>query len=258
MSIKFIILGCGSSMGVPRPDGFFGNCDPKNKRNYRTRCSALIKTSNENILIDTSPDLRQQLLRHKIKKISKVYYSHMHADQTHGINDLRSFFLNSKKQIDIFADKITAKVLKQSFSYCFKNYSKEYPATLKFNKLNRNSIVNHNNKKIKIKAIQVEHGKVKSNCFIIDKRLAYITDVSNIHKKDFSHFKNLNYLIIDCLWYNHHPSHFNLEKSLFYIKKFNPRCAILSNLSHVLDYKVLKKHLPKNVIPAHDGLTVKL
>ena len=258
MSIKFIILGCGSSMGVPRPDGFFGNCDPNNKKNYRTRCSALIKTSNENILIDTSPDLRQQLLRHKIKKISKVYYSHMHADQTHGINDLRSFFLNSKRQIDIFADKSTAKVLQQSFSYCFKNYSREYPPTLKFNKLNTNSTLNHNNKKIKIKAIQVEHGKVKSNCFIIDKRLAYITDVSNIYKKDFLYFKNLNYLIIDCLWYNSHPSHFNLEKSLFYINKFNPKYAILSNLSHVLDYKVLKKDLPKNVVPAYDGLTIKL
>tara|TARA_B100000579_G_scaffold161724_1_gene131335 strand:- start:592 stop:1368 length:777 start_codon:yes stop_codon:yes gene_type:complete len=258
MSIKFIILGCGSSMGVPRADGFFGNCNPKNKRNYRTRCSALIKTSNENILIDTSPDLRQQLLRHKIKKINKVYYSHMHADQTHGINDLRSFFLNSKKQIDIFADKNTGKILKHSFLYCFKNYSKEYPATLKFNKLNKNSIVNHNNKKIKIKSIQVEHGKVKSNCFIIDKKLAYITDVSNIYKKDFLHFKNLKYLIIDCLWYNYHPSHFNLEKSLYFIKKFNPTCAILSNLSHVLDYNVLKKNLPKNVIPAYDGLTVEL
>ena len=258
MSIKFIILGCGSSMGVPRPDGFFGNCDPKNKKNYRTRCSALIKTSEENILIDTSPDLRQQLLRHKINKINKVYYSHMHADQTHGINDLRSFFINSKKQIDIFADNITAKYLKKSFSYCFKNYSQEYPATLKINKLNQNLIVKHKLKKIKIKAIQVIHGNVKSNCFIIDKKLAYITDVSDIYKKDFNYFKNLKYLIIDCLWYNYHPSHFNLEKSLFFIKKFKPKHAILSNLSTVLDYNQLKKMLPKNVIPAHDGLTVEL
>ena len=258
MSIKFIILGCGSSMGVPRPDGFFGNCDPKNKKNYRTRCSALIKTSNENILIDTSPDLRQQLLRHKIKKINKVYYSHMHADQTHGINDLRSFFLNSRKQINIYADKFTGKFLKKSFSYCFTNYSSEYPATLKFNKLSKNLIVNHKNKKIRIKAIQVEHGKVISNCFIIDKKLAYITDVSDIYKKDFSSFKNLKYLIIDCLWYNFHPSHFNLEKSLFFIKKFKPKYGILSNLSPVLDYNELKKMLPKNVIPAHDGLTVEL
>ncbi len=258
MSIKFILLGCGSSMGVPRPDGFFGNCNPNNKKNYRTRCSALIKTSNENILIDTSPDLRQQLLRHKIKKINKVYYSHMHADQTHGINDLRSFFLNTKKQINIYADTKTSETLKKSFSFCFKKYSNEYPATLKLNKLNKNLTVNHKNKKIKIKTVQVEHGKVKSNCFIIDKKLAYITDVSDIYKKDFLHFKNLKYLIIDCLWYNDHPSHFNLKKSLFFIKKFNPKHAILSNLSTVLDYNELKKALPKNIIPAHDGLTIKL
>ena len=134
--MKFIILGCGSSMGVPRPDGFFGNCDPKNKKNYRTRCSALIKSKTENILIDTSPDLRQQLLRHEIKKIDKVFYSHMHADQTHGINDLRSFYINSRKQINVFADYATSKYLKNSFSYCFKSYSKEYPATLKLNKIN--------------------------------------------------------------------------------------------------------------------------
>ena len=95
--MKFIILGCGSSMGVPRPDGYFGNCDPKDKKNYRTRCSALIKTDQENILIDTSPDLRHQMLAQKINKIDKVFYSHMHADQTHGINDLRSFFINNKK-----------------------------------------------------------------------------------------------------------------------------------------------------------------
>ena len=105
--MKFIILGCGSSMGVPRPDGYFGNCDPKNKKNYRTRCSALLKTSEENILIDTSPDLRQQLLRHNIKRIDKVLYSHMHGDQSHDINDLRYFYINSKKQINIFTDSHT-------------------------------------------------------------------------------------------------------------------------------------------------------
>ena len=117
-------------MGVPRADGDFGNCDPNNKKNYRTRCSALLKTTDENILIDTSPDLRQQLLRHKIKKINKVLFSHMHGDQTHGINDLRSFYINSRKQINVYADNDTSKYLKNSFSYIFKSYSKEYPATL--------------------------------------------------------------------------------------------------------------------------------
>ena len=256
--MKFIILGCGSSMGVPRPDGYFGNCDPKNKKNYRTRCSVLIKTDIENILIDTSPDLRQQLLNQKIKNIDKVLYSHMHADQTHGINDLRSFYINSGKQIDIFADIYTAKYLKDTFSYIFNSYSKEYPATLKLNKLPKNIFVKNENKKILIKSVMVDHGKVKSNCFIIDKKLAYISDVSKIYNKDFKYFKNLDYLIVDCLWYKYHPSHFNLETSLSIIKKFNPKKAILTNLSPVLDYKVLKKKLPKNVDPAYDGLTLNL
>ena len=256
--MRFIILGCGSSMGVPRPDGFFGNCDPKNKMNYRTRCSALLQTINENILIDTSPDLRFQLLRHKIKKIDKVLFSHMHGDQTHGINDLRSFYINSKKQINVYADKKTSTYLKKSFSYIFKSFSKEYPATLKLNKLPNIISTNSNNKRIKIKTIEVEHGNVKSNCFIIDRKIAYISDVSKIYNKDFKYFKKLKYLIVDCLWYNYHPSHFNLDTSLSIIKKFNPKKAILTNLSPVLDYKELKKRLPKNVIPAHDGLTIKL
>ena len=256
--MKFIILGCGSSMGVPRPDGFFGNCDPKNKKNYRTRCSALLQTKSENILFDTSPDLRQQLLRHKIKTIDKVYYSHMHADQTHGINDLRSFFLNSKKQINVFADSSTSEVLRKSFSYCFNSYSKEYPATLRLNKLKNKYTSSFKNQKVIIKPVSVKHGNVTSTCFIINKKLAYITDVSEIYKKDFKYFKNLRYLILDCLWYNYHPSHFNLEQSLYFIKKFKPKKAILSNLSPVLDYQELKKFLPANVIPAHDGLTINL
>ncbi|WP_435098539.1 MBL fold metallo-hydrolase [Candidatus Pelagibacter bacterium nBUS_27] len=145
--MKFVILGCGSSMGVPRPDGYFGNCDPKNKKNYRTRCSALIKTDQENILIDTSPDLRNQMLSQKIKKIDKVFYSHMHADQTHGINDLRSFFIRNKKPINIFADNPTSKYLKETFSYCFDKFSREYPATLKLNNINKDLFIK-NKKKI--------------------------------------------------------------------------------------------------------------
>ena len=256
--MKFIILGCGSSMGVPRPDGFFGNCDPNNKKNYRTRCSALLQTTNQNILIDTSPDLRQQLLRHKIKKINKVFFSHMHGDQTHGINDLRSFYINSKSQIDVYADRYTSKYLKNSFSYIFKSFSKEYPATLKLNKLPKTFFTINNNKKVHVKSIKVEHGNVKSNCFIIDKKLAYISDVSKIYNKDYRYFKKLKFLVIDCLWYKPHPSHFNLETSLSMIKKFNPKKAILTNLSPVLDYKELKRYLPKNVIPAHDGLCLNL
>ena len=124
--MKFTILGCGSSMGVPRSDGFFGNCDPKNKKNYRTRCSALIQTKSENVLIDTSPDLRQQLINNKVKNIDKVFYSHMHADQTHGINDLRVFYIQNKKTIPVYADNPTKKYLFNTFKYWFVNNNKEY------------------------------------------------------------------------------------------------------------------------------------
>ena len=254
--MKFVILGCGSSMGVPRPDGYFGNCDPKNKKNYRTRCSALIKTDTENVLIDTSPDLRNQMLKQKIKQIDKVFYSHMHGDQTHGINDLRSFFIRNKKPINVFADKITSKYLKKTFSYCFDTYSKEYPATLKLNDIDKNLFIKNKKMNVSIKPIKVQHGNVKSICYIIDKKLAYISDVSKIFEKDYKYFKNLKYLIIDCLWYRYHPSHFNLDKSLEMIKKFHPKKAILTNLHTDIDYNEIKKKLPKNVIPAHDGLSI--
>ncbi|MDC3117955.1 MBL fold metallo-hydrolase [Candidatus Pelagibacter sp.] len=254
--MKFIILGCGSSMGVPRADGFFGNCNPKNKKNYRTRCSALLKTTDENILIDTSPDLRQQLLSNKINKIDKVFYSHTHSDQTHGINDLRIFYINNKKQINVYADLDTSNYLKKSFSYCFNTYSKEYPATLKLNKLKNYHTVLNKKDIINVRSIKVKHGKVKSNCFIINKKLAYISDVSKIYNKDYRYFKNLKYLIIDCLRYDFHPSHFNLESVLNLINLFKPKKSILTNLHSDLDYDVLKKKLPKNIIPAHDGLSV--
>ena len=254
--MKFIILGCGSSMGVPRPDGFFGNCNPNNIKNYRTRCSALIKTDKENVLIDTSPDLRQQILRQKIKKIDKVFYSHMHGDQTHGINDLRSFYIKNKKQINIFADPITSKYLKKSFSYCFNSFNKEYPATLKLNSIKKRLFIKNSKRKIKITPIIVRHGNVNSICYVVDEKLAYISDVNEIYKKDFKHFKNLKYLIIDCLWYRNHPSHFNLEKSLAMINIFSPKKAILTNLHTDIDYDKIKKLLPKNVIPAYDGLTL--
>ena len=254
--MKFVILGCGSSMGVPRPDGYFGNCNPKNKKNYRTRCSALIKTDVENVLIDTSPDLRNQMLSQKIKKIDKVFYSHMHADQTHGINDLRSFFIRNRNPINIFADKETSKYLRKTFSYCFDTYNREYPATLKLNNIDKKLYIKNKKKNILIKPINVQHGNVQSICYIIDKKLAYISDVSKIFEKDYKYFINLKYLIIDCLWYKDHPSHFNLEKSLEMIKKFSPTKTILTNLHTDIDYNEIKKKLPKNIIPAYDGLSV--
>ena len=257
--MKFIILGCGSSMGVPRPDGFFGNCDPKEKKNYRTRCSALIKSKKENILIDTSPDIRSQLLANNITSIDRILYTHQHGDQTHGINDLRVFYLKKKKVLPIYADKKTSKYLKKTFSYCFKDNptrpkSLNYPATLKINQLKKKHIFSN----VKIKSIPVNHGNIDCMSFIINDECAYASDVKFIYKKNINSFKNLKFLIIDCLRYEKHPSHFNLDEVMNLIKKIKPQKTILTNLNTDMDYKSLKKKLPKNVVPAHDGLTINL
>tara|TARA_B100001059_G_C17538821_1_gene429316 strand:- start:153 stop:701 length:549 start_codon:yes stop_codon:yes gene_type:complete len=182
----------------------------------------------------------------------------MHADQTHGINDLRVFYINNKKTIPVYADGPTKKYLLNTFKYCFANNDKEYPATLELNSINDKLSIKDGKKKLNVKSIKVQHGKVKSICYIIDKKLAYISDISDISKNDFKYFKNLKYLIIDCLWLKYHPSHLNLESSLKFIKMFKPKKAILTNLHSDLDYDYLKKILPKNITPAYDGFTIDL
>ena len=254
MKIKFIILGCGSSFGVPRPDGNWGNCDPKEKKNYRTRCSALIKSEVKNILIDTSPDLRHQLIKNKISNIDLVIYSHKHGDQVHGINDLRIFSLKNNKKIPIFADFETKKYLYNNFNYCF-NDKPSYKAILKLNLLKKNFKFSNKKNKILIKSIPVQHGKIKSQSFIINKSCAYINDANKIHQKDMKYFKNLNYFVIDCLRYQKHPSHFNLTEVLELTKILKPKKTILTNLHSDLDYNDLINILPKNIIPAYDGMS---
>ena len=257
MAIKFIILGSGSSMGIPRADGYSGKCNMNNKKNFRSRCSALIKFDDINILIDTSPDLRSQLLQNKIKSIDKVFYTHLHADQTHGINDLRPFFLMNKKQIPVFADNKTSKYLYSTFKYCFKS-SYGYPSTLKLNELKNKHIFKSNTKKILIESIPTEHGKIESICYLINKKLAYASDISLFYKKDYKKLINLDYLIVDCLWYRNHPAHFNLDQVLDLVKILSPKKTILTNMHSDLDYDQIKKKLPKNVTPGYDGMTVNL
>ena len=253
MRIKFTILGCGSSVGIPRIDGFFGKCNPNIKKNYRTRCSALISANNFNVLIDSSPDIKYQLIKSKINNINKVFYTHMHADQTHGINELRGFYLKNKKKIDIYADQFTSKYLKQNFKYCFKK-TFSYPPILKINKLNKIHKYKIGNSVLKIESFPVQHGKIKSLLYKINDKCAYASDVSEIYKKDYKKLKNLNYFIVDCLRYNYHPSHFNLDSALKIIDVLKPKKTILTNLANDIDYKNIQKLLPKNVKPAYDGM----
>ena len=257
MTIKFIILGSGSSMGVPRADGYSGNCNLNNKKNFRSRCSALIKFNGSNILIDTSPDLRSQLLKNKVKTIDKVFYTHLHADQTHGINDLRPFFLINKKEIPVFADNKTSKYLNSTFKYCFKS-SYGYPSTLKLKNLKNKHIFKEKNNQILIESIPTEHGKIESMCYLINKKLAYASDISSFYKKDYKKLTKLDYLIVDCLWYRNHSAHFNLDQVLDLVKILLPKKTILTNMHSDLDYDQLKKKLPKNMVPGYDGMTVNL
>ena len=257
MTLKLTILGCGSSFGVPRADGFWGKCDPKELKNNRTRCSALISFMDKRILIDTSPDLRSQLIKNKVINIDAVLYSHLHADQTHGINDLRVFYMNNKKKIDVYADRFTRDYLQSSFSYCFKKrYG--YPPILDLKPIKKDIIFKSKNKKINIKSLTVQHGSIKSLSFIINNTCAYASDVNEIYQKDLHYFKNLKYLVIDCLRLKKHPSHFNLDQVLDLVKIINPKKTILTNLHSDLDYNYLLKNLPNNIIPGHDGLILNI
>jgi len=252
MTIKFTILGCGSSLGVPRIDGNFGNCNSRNKKNFRTRCSALISSKNFNLLIDSSPDIRNQFLNNKVKSLDGVFYTHEHADQTHGINDLRFFYLKNKKPIPVFANKSTSRYLINSFRYCFKKTSKFYPPIMKLKLLKKKHTFLNN--KIDIRSFEVSHGSINSVCYIINNSIAYASDVSFIKPKNYKEIKKLEYFVVDCLRMEPHPSHYNLDKILDLIKKIKPKKTILTNLHSSMDYAKLKKILPNSVYPAFDGM----
>ena len=255
MSTKLIILGCGSSVGVPRIDGYWGKCK-KNKKNYRTRCSAVIQKNKFNILIDTSPDLKEQLLKNNIRDIHSVLYTHEHADQTHGIHELRPFFWKNKKKIDIYADNRTIGILRRRFNYCFKS-ANGYKAILKSNIVNNTFILKKGKEKIEFKPVKVQHGRIESFGYVFE-NTAYISDCNAFSDQALNKLKNLKYLIIDCLKIKKHPSHFNLKEAIDISKYINPKKTILTNLHHDLDYNYLLNILPANVIPAYDGLRLNL
>ncbi len=256
MKTFLTILGCGSSLGVPRSDGFWGKCNSKNKKNLRTRCSVLISKGKNSILIDTSPDLRFQLLKSKVKDISSVLYTHHHADQTHGINDLRAFYFKNKKKTNIYADKNTLSYLKNNFSYCFtEKYG--YPAILSANPVKSSFSLGQGKEKILFKSITVKHGKINSIGYIFNKT-AYISDCSDINVKNFNKLKKLKYFIIDCLRLKSHPAHFSYNEVLKLVNILKPKKTILTNLHSDLDYNFLLKNTPSNIIPAFDNMKILL
>ena len=253
---KITILGCGSSLGSPWITNYWGKLNKKNKLNFRTRCSAHIKKGSLSVLIDTSPDIKKQVLDNKIKNIDYVLYTHEHADQTSGIFELRPFFWKNKKPINIYANKKCLKLIKEKYDYCF--YGGEgYIPIIKSNLLKKRFVLKKKNNQIKFKSFLINHGHIKASAFVFD-NVAYLSDCNGINKRDYKDLSNLKYLIIDCLKINPHPSHFNLDQAIKVSNLLKPKKTILTNLHTDLDYNFLKKNLPKHIRPAYDGLSINI
>ena len=255
MKSKLIILGCGSSIGVPRIDGFWGSCKKNEIKNNRTRCSAIIIRDSNVILIDASPDVKHQLISNKIKNIRSVLITHEHADQTNGLFELRPFYWkHGNKKINIYGDYRTLRLVVKRQDYLFKKVSSYLPI-IKSNIIKSKFSLGSNNEKINFDTVSATHGKTNSLIYIFEK-IAYISDCDDLSIVNIKKLKNLKYLIIDCLRFKKHPSHFNLEEAIYIHKVLKPKKTILTNLHYSLDYNHLLKILPKNIVPAYDGLKI--
>ena len=250
---RFTILGCGSSLGSPWITNYSAKLKKKTK-NIRTRCCAHIQKGNLSVLIDTSPDIKFQFLSNKIRSLDAIIYTHEHADQTSGIFEMRPFFWKNKKKIPVYASKKTIKELKDKYTFCF-SQRHGYKPIMKANIIKKNFLIKKDNNELFVDAFEVEHGMIRSTGYRFDD-IAYISDCNKIGNSVSKKLLNLKYLIIDCLRKEKHPSHFNFDDAISFIKLVKPQKTILTNLHVDMDYYDLKKKLPKHIIPAFDGLNV--
>ena len=255
-------MGCGSSAGVPRIGGDWGECDPTNSKNRRQRCSVLLEKRSEagttTVLIDTLPDMRQQMLSAEVKTLDGVWYTHEHADHTHGIDELRTFFLLQRKRIPIWADVPTATMLKSRFAYCFESPAgSDYPPIVKHHDMRPGIDVETQGAGGSISGLPftVHHGNIDALGFRIGD-LAYSPDVNGIPDESLPALAGLDIWVVDALRRTPHPTHFSLAETLVWIEKIKPKRAIITNLHIDLDYDTLCKELPDHVRPAYDGMPV--
>lgn len=261
MSLTFTILGCGSSMGVPRVALGWGDCDPNNPKNRRRRCSMLItRTSAQGlhtrVLIDCSPDLRNQLLDADVNWLDGVLITHEHADHTHGIDDLRPLFVHKRRKVDVYLDDPTSRALHARFGYCFMTPpGSEYPPIAHERRLTPGHAVIISGQGGDIEAMPVlqEHGDIPSLGFRIG-NVAYSADVKNLPEESLPLMQGLDIWVVDALRKAPHPSHFNLDEALSWIDRVRPKRAILTNLHTDLDYAALRASLPAHIEPAYDGM----
>jgi phosphoribosyl 1,2-cyclic phosphate phosphodiesterase len=268
MTLEVTILGCGSSSGVPRlggPDGAgdWGACDPNNPKNRRSRCSILVRrkfgSGETAVLVDTSPDLREQMLAARCGKLDAIFISHDHADQTHGMDDVRAIAYAARKRVNLYSDRAALDSLLQKFGYIFRTPDRSsYPPILTPHELaSPFSAVDiaGDGGEIPVLAFRQGHGHIHSLGFRFGP-IAYSSDVNELDEDAFAALAGVECWIVDALRHDPHPTHANVETALKWIARVKPERAILTNLHIDLDYETLKRELPDGVEPAYDGMQI--
>ena len=258
--MRFTILGCGSSGGVPRLGGNWGDCDPDNPKNRRQRCSLLVERVTVNgttsVLIDTSPDLRNQLLAADIGRLDGVIYSHIHADHVHGIDDLRMIVINMRERLNVWADAATQSGLFERFGYAFvQPENSPYPTILEMNTIDGDVTISGAGGDVTLTPIKVNHGAMDALGFrILD--LVYMPDVAKIDEAGWAQLANLDCWILDALRRTPHPTHSHFDQSVDWMARAAPRRGILTNMHIDLDYQAVEDETPDYINAAYDGMTI--
>lgn len=259
-TLTFRILGCGSSGGVPRLGGHWGDCDPDEPRNRRQRCSLLVTREDAGavtrVLVDTSPDLRGQLLDAGVGELDGVVWTHSHADHTHGLDDLRMIVFNIRRRLQTWADGPTSEALLSRFGYAFvQPKDSPYPPILDLNTIHGPFEVPGPGGAIAFAPFEVDHGSMDALGFRIG-GVVYLPDVVEIPDAAWPMLAGLDCLIVDALRRTPHPTHAHLDKTLDWIARARPRRAVLTNMHVDLDYRTVLEETPDHVVPAHDGMTL--
>lgn len=261
--LRLTILGCGSSPGVPRITGDWGQCDPDEPRNRRLRCSALIQRIRPDgaattVSIDCGPDFREQMLAAKVQRLDAVVVTHPHADHIHGLDDLRGFVLEQRHLIDLFADEATFERLFEAFGYCFRTPSgSSYPPIVRHQEIVPDQVftVLGPGGPIEWRPFRQAHGAIHSLGFRIGP-IAYCSDVSDFPAEAQAAITGAELMVVDALQYRPHPSHFSLDEALAWIDRLAVPRGVLTHMHTPLDYATLRRDLPNHVRPAHDGLVI--
>ena len=256
--LEIVILGCGSSGGVPRGDGDWGACDPQEPKNWRSRCSMLARRHGPDgvtsVLIDTSPDLRMQALRAGVTHVDAVLYTHDHADQTHGVDDLRVFAIHARRRIQAWMDPATHHALTTRFDYIFESHH-GYPAILEARRIPPHGepwIIDGAGGSIPVITFDQAHGPIRSVGYRLGP-VVYSSDVSDLDDDALDAVRGADLWIVDALRYSPHPTHAHVDKTLDWIARSKVKKAVLTNLHIDLDYNALRSILPGNVEVAFDG-----